>query len=211
MLTTLYYAPSTASLVVHWLLIELDVPHALHRLDFEKREHKAPEYLAINPAGVVPTLRIEGQVITEAVAIVMHLADLRPHAALAPPPATPQRAHYYQWMCFMANTLQPAYRAWFYPVEPAGEDNVESVRAAARSRLEEAWARVDAHLSANGPYLLGEQRSAADFMLTMLMRWSRNMPTPTDRWPALHDHARRMKSLESFRQVYAREALTDWV
>lgn len=33
MANTLYYAPSTASLVVHWLLIELDLPHTLHALD----------------------------------------------------------------------------------------------------------------------------------------------------------------------------------
>ena len=187
------------------------MPHTLRPLDLEKREHKAPEYLAINPAGVVPTLRIEGETITEAAAIVMHLADLHPQAALAPALGSPQRAHYYQWMCFMANTLQPAYRAWFYPSEPAGEGNAEAARAAARLKLEDAWARVAAHLPGHGPYLLGERRSAADFMLTMLMRWSRNMPKPSDRWPALHEHARRMKSLDSFRQVYAREGLTDWV
>jgi glutathione S-transferase len=211
MSAVLYYSPGTASLVVHWLLIELDLPHTLRPLDLEKREHKAPEYLAINPAGVVPTLRLDGETVTEAAAIVMHLADLHPQAALAPALGSPQRVHYYQWMCFMANTLQPAYRAWFYPSEPAGEGNAEAARAAARLKLEDAWARVAAHLSGHSPYLLGERRSAADFMLTMLMRWSRNMPTPSDRWPALHEHARRMKSLDSFKEVYAREGLADWV
>ena len=38
MATTLYGSPSTASMVVHWLLIELDLPHTLHQFDFEKRE-----------------------------------------------------------------------------------------------------------------------------------------------------------------------------
>jgi glutathione S-transferase len=71
----LYYAPSTASLVVHWLLIELGLPHELRRLDLDAREQKAPEYLRLNPAGVVPTLVIDGQPICEAVAITQHLAD----------------------------------------------------------------------------------------------------------------------------------------
>ena len=52
--------------------------------------------------------------------------------------------------------------------------------------------------------------SAADFLLTMLMRWSRNMPKPTDTWPALHAHAQRMKARPAFRETYRREGLTDW-
>ena len=211
MATTLYGSPSTASLVVHWLLIELEMPHALHMLDFGKREQQSAEYLQLNPAGVVPTLVIDGQAITEAAAIVMHLADLHPHAGLAPAVGTPARAQYYRWMCFMANTLQPAYRAWFYPAEPAGECNVEAARQQARQQIETAWARVAGHLAAQGSdYLLGNAPSAADFMLTMLMRWSRNMPKPSDDWPQLHAHAKRMKSRPAFKQVYAREGLTDW-
>jgi glutathione S-transferase len=206
----LYYAPSTASLVVHWLLIELGLPHELRRLNLEAREQKSPEYLTLNPAGVVPTLVIDGQPICEAVAITLHLADTYSAGNLAPPTASLLRAQYYQWMCFMANTLQPNYRAWFYPSEPAGESNIDDSRAQARARLETAWEQVATHLAAHGPYLLGERLSAVDFMLTMLMRWSRNMPKPVDQWPVLHAYAQRMKSRPSFKQVYAREGLTDW-
>ena len=210
MSVVLYGSPSTASLVVHWLLIELGIGHELRMLDFDRREHKDPAYLALNPQGRVPTLVIEGQVVTESVAIVLHLADLNPGAGLAPAAATPERAAYYRWMLFCAYTLMPAYRRWFYPHEPAGEDQVAQVRARALGELEAAWAQVDAHLAADGPYLVGPRRSAADFVLTMLMRWSRNMPRPADRWPALSAHAARMKSLPSFAEVYRREGLSDW-
>ena len=210
MSTTLYGSRSTASLVVHWLLIELDVPHTLHLLDFDKNEQKSPEYLKLNPAGVVPTLLQDGQTITEAPAIVMHLADSHPQAHLVPAPGSPERAQYYRWMLFMANTLQPAYRAWFYPPEIAGVDNVEAVKQHARQKIEGAWQRVADHLEANGPYLLGEKLSAADFLLTMLMRWSRNMPKPSDQWPVLQAYAQHMKARPAFKEVYAREGLTDW-
>lgn len=210
MSNTLYYSPSTAALVVHWLLIELDVPHTLHALDFERREHKAPEYLALNPAGVVPTLVLDGQVLTEAAAIVLHLADRYPDAGLAPAPGSPARAEYYRWMFYCANTLQPAYRAWFYPHEPAGAAQAEAAREQARLRLEDAWHQVAEHLQYHGPYLLGDAVSAADFMLTMMMRWSRNMPRPSDTWPALHAHARRMKARPAFQETYRREGLSDW-
>ena len=158
----------------------------------------------------MPTLVIHGQVLTEAAAILMHLTDLHPEAGLAPAIGTPERAQYYRWMLFCANTLQPAYRDWFYPAEPAGEANIEAAKAQARVDIEAAWQQVAGHLQANGPYLLGQQRTAADFMLTMLMRWSRNMPRPSDDWSALRDHAQHMKALPSFRDVYAREGLTDW-
>ncbi len=211
MSVVLYGSKSTASLVVHWLLIELGVEHELRMLDFDKREQKTPEYLSLNPQGRVPALVIDGQVLTEAAAIVMHLADLHPQASLVPAVGRPERAQYYRWMFFCANTLQPAYRDWFYPSEPAGADNIEAAKAQARIDIEAAWQQVDDHLSSNGPYLLGGEPTAADFMLTMLMRWSRNMPRPSDTWPALHAHAQRMKALPSFREVYAREGLTDWV
>ncbi|WP_125076279.1 glutathione S-transferase family protein [Pseudoxanthomonas sp. SGT-18] len=207
----LYGSQSTASLVVHWLLIELGIGHELRQLDFDRREQKSPEYLALNPAGRVPTLVIDGQVLTESAAIAMHLADLHPQAGLAPAPGTPARGDYYRWICFCVYTLMPQYRAWFYPDEPAGPEHVEAVKERARAALEAAWQQVADHLQRNGgPYMLGGQRTAVDFVLTMLMRWSRNMPRPTDSWPVLQDYARRMKSLPSFAEVYRREGITDW-
>ncbi|MGE8216180.1 MAG: glutathione S-transferase, partial [Stenotrophomonas maltophilia] len=58
--------------------------------------------------------------------------------------------------------------------------------------------------------LLGEQLSVVDFMLVMLMRWSRNMPTPGDTWPVLKAYADRLKARPAFIEVYRREGITDW-
>jgi glutathione S-transferase len=207
---TLYYAPGAASLVVHWLLIELDLPHELRRLDLQAGEQKRPEYLALNPSGVVPTLVVDGEALGEAAALVLHLADAHPAAGLAPPPGSLERARYYQWVLYLANTLQPAFRSWWYPTEPAGEANAEAVKAAVTPRIEDIWQRIDAHLAANGPWLLGERLSAVDFYLTMLMRWSRNMPRPATGWPALRALAERMKARPSFRRLYEAEGLTEW-
>ena len=206
----LYYSPGSASLVVHWLLIELNLPHTLHALDLSKAEHKNADYLKLNPAGVVPTLTIDGKAITEAAAICLHLADSFKGSRLAPVPGTVERARYYQWMFFCANTLQPAYRAWFYPAEVAGEANADAAKAAAGGKIEAAWQHVEVHLALNGPYLLGAQMTTVDFMLTMLMRWSRNMPKPAHTSAVLAAYAARMKALPSFVELYAREGLTEW-
>jgi len=207
---TLYTSPGSAGLVVHWLLIELEVPYTLHKVDLAAGEHKQPAYLALNPAGVVPTLVIDGQPVTEAAAISLHLVDAYPARGFAPAPGTLARAAYYQWMFFLANTVQPAFRGWFFPTEPAGEANADAAKLQARARIEAAWARFDTHLAAHGPYLLGDKITTPDFLLTMLMRWSRNMPKTALAWPALGRHAAAMKARPAFKEVYAREGLTDW-
>ena len=206
----LYYSPGMASLVVHWLLIELDAEHELHKLDVENKEHKQAAYLKLNPNGVIPTLLVDGEPVFESAALVLYLADAYPMAGLAPPLDSLDRARYYQWLVYMANALQPPFRAWFYPEEPAGAANVDAVKEGARQKLEAAFERIDAHLAENGPWLLGDKISAADFFLTMMMRWSRNMPKPATRWPHLAKLAERMKARPSFKKLYEVEQLTEW-
>ena len=206
----LYYAPGAASLLVHWLLIEVDAPYELRLVDTAARQQKTPGYLALNPNGVVPTLVIDGKPRYEAAALAMLLADRHPRAGLAPAFDAPQRADYVQWMFNLANMVQPLFRQWWYPGEPAGEANADALRAHCAPRIEAQWQRIDEHLAKNGPHLLGENISAADFYLTMLMRWSRNMPKPATEWPQLAALAQRMKARPSFKVLYEREGLTEW-
>ena len=159
---------------------------------------------------MVPTLLVDGKVLTESSAIVMHLADAHPEAKLAPPVGSMERASYYQWMFYLANAVQPNFRAWYYADEFAGADNVDVVKDNARKRLEACFDNLDAHLAANGPFLLGERMSAADFQLTMLMRWSRNLPKQAIAWPHLARLATMMKARPSFKALYASEQLSEW-
>ena len=211
MTDTLYYAPGSASMLVHWLLIETGAPHELHLVDTASKAQKAPGYLALNPNGVVPTLVIDGQAHYEAAALAMVLADRQPQASLAPAPAACERIAYTQWMFNLANMVQPLFRQWWYPHEPAGEDNADAVREHVAPRIEVQWQRIDAHLAGQGPYLLGDAISAADFYLVMLMRWSRNMPRPATEWPHLAALAKRLKARPSFKTLCEREGLTEWL
>ena len=210
MQTTLYYAPGAASLLVHWLLLELDVPHQLRLVDTAAKQQKTPGYLALNPNGVVPTLVIDGVPQHEAAAMAMVLAERHPQAGLGPAAGDPRRADYLQWMFNLANMVQPLFRQWWYPQEPAGEACREAVLEHCARRIEAEWMRIDAHLAAHGPYLLGKGPTVADFYLTMLMRWSRNMPRPATEWPQLAALAARLKARPSFTMLYAREGLTEW-
>src|SRR5262249_4973294 len=139
------------------------------------------------------------------------VADRHPQAGLAPPLDSLERAAWNQWILHLANTVQPAFRMWFYPHEFGATEALQATaKGVARGRIEAAWSRIDAHLSAGGPYLLASRRSAADLMLLMLMRWSRNMPRPVTEWPALAQFAARMKASPSWKRLYEVEGLSEW-
>lgn len=140
---TLYYSPATASTAVHWLLIELGVPFELVPVDIGAKAHKSPEFLRINPNGHVPVLVIDGVPYTECAALLMLLAERHPTANLSPAVGTAERSAYLQTMFYLANTLQPAYRSWFYPEEAAGIDNVDAAKLVARAKIEQVWTRLD--------------------------------------------------------------------
>lgn len=207
---TLYYSPGAASLLVHWMLIETDAAHTLVKVDTAAGEHKRPEYLAMNPNGVIPTLLIDGRPHYEAAALAVHLADAHPQAGLAPGHDDPRRMDYLQWMFNLANMVQPLLRHWWYPHEPAGEAQADAVRERLQARLAAQWDRIDAHLAAHGPFLLGASPTTPDLFLTMLMRWSRNMPRSPLEWPHLRALAEATTARPAFAALYAREGLQEW-
>jgi glutathione S-transferase len=208
---TLYYSPGTASMCVHQALIEANAQYRLMPVNLQAGQQRDPAYLRLNPGGVVPTLLIDDAPHTEAAALLMTLATRHPEAGLAPGESSASRAAWYQWIVYLANTLQPAFRLWFYPADISEQADVQAtVKAAARRRIESIWVRIDLHLLAHGPYLLGGEFSAADLMLIMLMRWSRNMPRPATEWTALDQFAARLKARPSWKKLYALEGLSEW-
>ncbi|WP_341319109.1 glutathione binding-like protein [Paraburkholderia sp. IMGN_8] len=140
----------------------------------------------------------------------MLLAERHPEAALAPKPGSADRATWLELMIYLANTLLPAMRDWFYADVDGDPLGAEAVRALARRRIEEAWDRLDAHLAGGHEYLVGGKLSTADFLAVILMRWTRNMPRPATGWPHLARYIHRLRALPSFVEVNARERLTDW-
>jgi len=207
---TLYYSPGTASMAVHLALLEIDVPYKLERVDFSANGQRDPNYLKLNPQGKVPTLIVDGRPVFESAALLLLLTERHPDKHLAPPLGSAERADWYQWMVYLSNTLASTYRLWFYPNDLGVDDHPPPVRAAIQLRIESAFDLLEAHLSAHGPYLLGETFSAADLLLTMLMRWSRNMPKPATEWPSLKQLADLVRARPSWKKLYEIEGLTEW-
>lgn len=201
----LYGSRSTASLVVHWMLLELGVPFEVEWLDFDSKAQKSDDYLRLNPGGVVPTRVVDGAPVAETGAILMLLAERHPEAGLSPPPGTPGRAEWLQWMIWLANGPMASFRLWFYEDDLPGAD-----RAALQARIEGCWARVDAHL-AGRRFMVGDALSTVDLQLAMLARWSRNMPRPATAWPNVAAWLAPLRARPALREVHVREGLSDWI
>jgi len=81
---TLFFAPDTCARVPLVALEEIGGPYSLEVVSFMKGQHKSPEYLALNPKARVPTLVVDGEPLTENVAILAWLAERFPQAGLLP-------------------------------------------------------------------------------------------------------------------------------
>ena len=102
---TLYTNPRSRGRIARWMLEEIGAPYDTLVLPYGP-SMKAPEYLALNPMGKVPTLVHGDTVVTETPAILAYLADAFPQAGLAPPPA--ERGAYYRWLFFAAGPMEAA-------------------------------------------------------------------------------------------------------
>jgi glutathione S-transferase len=193
------------------ILEEIKAEYELRLVDRTKNAQKSPEYLKLNPNGRIPTL-VHGQfVLNEAAAIVLYLVDSHPEAGLAPKVGTPERAKFNQWLIFLTNSLQEELMIWQYPDRLAGDDQF-ALGVVQRGSERRAGAFLDViedHLTKNGPFLLGNAISAADFYLTMLARWARPMARPPRSRPHIANLLDRVTALPSVRRAYEGEGITD--
>jgi maleylacetoacetate isomerase len=86
------YWRSSASYRVRIALNLLAIPYRSVSVDLLAQEHKQAEHLARNPQGLVPALLIDGQILTQSLAIIEYLSETRSSASLLPSnPAARQR------------------------------------------------------------------------------------------------------------------------
>src|SRR6266849_4754224 len=92
---TLYFSPGASSMAPHIALHEVGAP-------FEGK----PVFLAINPEGKVPTMLIDGRVLTEVAGILFYLAKRFPAAGLLPDGDIEAEGRVVSWMSFIASSIQ---------------------------------------------------------------------------------------------------------
>jgi glutathione S-transferase len=147
------------------LLEELAAPYDLHVLNMKAGEQRRPAYLAINPLGKVPAIRHREALVTEQVAIYIYLADLFPQAGLTPALDDARRGPYLRWIAFYGSCFEPALIDRSMKREPAPP--IQSPYSDYETMLGTLQAQL-----VKGPYLLGEQITAADVLWGIALNWT---------------------------------------
>jgi len=162
---TLYHAAPSRSSVVHWMLEEVGELYDVQLMNLKKGENRAADYLKVNPMGKVPALRHGDVVITESAAICAYLADAFPQARLNVPVDDPRRGPYLKWLFFGPSCVEPAIIDRLFP------RTGDIPRAALGYGDYDTVIEVLAAAVRNGPFLMGEQFTAADVVIGSALRW----------------------------------------
>ncbi len=156
-----------SSLRVHWMLAELALPYETKEVDLRGGEQRTPEFLAINPAGQIPVLDIDGFLLAESMAITRYLAArFKPELNGR---TLEEQAKGMQWELWVSFNVQHhfgtiARQKWTGVLNPEGE-------AKAREVLPKYLAIFDTYLGAH-PFVAGETFSTGDINASLGMSYA---------------------------------------
>jgi glutathione S-transferase len=178
---TLYMSPGSSSMATHITLHEIGVDFESRWISFAKREQHAPEYLALNPDGKVPTLLIDGHPLTEVAATLYYLARRYPAAGLFPAGDLDAEAQIISWMSFIASTIHPARRI--------GVERWKEVFTIAEKRL------------AQRDWTVGRYSIADIHLFRLFWRFVDSLHPAREIYPGLCAHYERMMARPAVRRV----------
>ncbi|MDN0082686.1 glutathione S-transferase family protein [Crenobacter sp. SG2305] len=169
---------------VVWAAEELGLPY--ERIDAGRQFGvvNTPEYRALNPNGLVPTIDDDGFVLWESNAILRYLASKAGAETLYPSALHP-RAEVERWLDWQTTALQTAVGPALHGLirTPEAERNLQAIEAA-RQKTETLLPILEARLSTS-PYLVGEQFTLADLAVGCTVHLWFNLPLPRVPHPAL--------------------------
>jgi glutathione S-transferase len=200
----LYYAPVTCALVPYVTLTEAGAPFEVRPLNFGKSQHMMPEYLAVNPKHKVPVLVVDGEPLSENVAIQIWIARNFPAARLLP--ASPwDELKAISLLAWCAAGMHPFVFRIFAPQRccdlPGAAD---SVRRLAQEQLFENYRIADELLA--GREFFFDHFTAADAHFFWCFRRGTQLGLDVSPFRNCLSHFERMKARPSVQKVLAYEA-----
>jgi glutathione S-transferase len=163
----LYYSPGACSLAPHIALREAKLDFEPVRVDIKtKKTANGGDYWQVNSKGYVPVLELDnGQRLTEVVAVLQCIADMKPEAKLAPSPQSFERYRLQEWLGFTSSEIHKSFSPLFNPA--ASEDT----KTYARNHLAKRLGWLNEHM---GPaFLMGNAFTVADCYLFTVVGWYR--------------------------------------
>jgi glutathione S-transferase len=200
----LYYAPHTCALAPYVTLTEAGAPFEVRPLNFGRSQHLAPEYLAVNPKHKVPVLVIDGQPLSENVAIQIWIARNFPAAKLLPT-APMQELQAISLLAWCSSGLHPFIFRIFAPQRCCDLPGAEApVRRLAQDQLFENY-RIADDMLANREFFF-DHFTAADAHFFWCFRRGTELNLDISQFRHCLAHFERMKQRPSVQSVLTYEA-----
>ena len=196
----LYYARGACSQAPHIILHEAGIAHDSIRVDLKtKQTERGEDYLAVNPKGAVPALRLDnGEILTENAVVLQYLGD-QAGGFLLPPVGDFRRYRVLEWLNFVATELHKGFAPFF-------KQTSEDTRQFARDLLSSKFDFVEGQFGEK-PFLLGETFTLPDAYLFVMLGWTEKAGLELGRWPKLRAYRQRLEGRPSVRRVLEYEGL----
>ncbi|PHM45662.1 stringent starvation protein A [Xenorhabdus mauleonii] len=164
----LYYTPGACSLSPHIILRETGLDFSMVKVDLiNKKTESGADFRAINPKGKVPTILLDnGQILTEATAILKYIADQKPDKNLLAPTGTMEHYHQIEWLSYISSELHQNFSPLF-PIMAAPQAAIDI----AIKKLKFHFAYIDGIL-AKQPYIAGDHFTVVDSYLFVIILWA---------------------------------------
>ena len=202
----LYVAPGSCARVPTIALEEIGVAFDTRLVRFMAGEHKSPDYKRFNPKGKVPALVIDGEALTENVAIILYLNERFPDAGLLPPPnAAMEKARQIADLSFCSSTLHPLVTRIRMPQIFAAPEATRSVWERGCEGMGEYFKLIDDRLSTQA-WWWGDTWSAMDAYLFWVFWRVEGAGLPVGDFTHFVAHAARVQQRPSVQRALAREA-----
>jgi glutathione S-transferase len=197
----LYFSPLACSLATRIALYEAGAAANYIEVDPKTKvvRNDGSDFRAVNPLGLVPTLRTDdGLVLTENAAILQYVADRFPDAGIDSEPGM-ERSRLHQWLCFIGTEL---HKGLFVPLldKTAPTEMKAHVLSKNLSRLD----YLDNYLK--GREFLLDHFSVADAYLVTIINWTMAMPPiELSKWPNVKAYHERLRARPSIAKAVAEE------
>ena len=206
---TLYYGIGACSFVPHAALeaVKAATGEAFETrlVKLHKGEQAAPEYLAINPNGQVPTLMVDGEALTQVPAICDYLDRRYPQAGLMPAdPVAHRRAM--SLLAWMNNSVHPTFTHVFMPFKFTDNEAAQAeIKRYNLGLYRKHLERIQGLVEKASPWLFGDRLSVVDIYALVLFRWGGLGGIDPDTLPAYKAFVERVAAQAPVAAALARE------
>lgn len=205
----LYFAPGACSFVPHCMLQRAGAEYEPIMVKLHKGEQHEADYQAINPRGQVPVLVDDGQVVTQILAIVLHLDQKFPDAQFLPTSPL-ARTKAIETLAWMNNTVHPTFTHIFMPQKFSDQADVQaSLKAFNTQTYKGLLSELESFVSAKAPsaWLSGDQLGPLDAYALTLTRWGSIAGINPSTYALLWAHVQRVAADKAVAVVIERERL----